>query len=65
LGLPTKKRGFWWQRYFFRILFTRYFKLITQFRSEQFKAREHRPQGVYTDVHDQGGAERNDEMRSL
>ena len=34
-------------------------------RNKQFKACEHRPQGVYKEVHDQGGAEHNAEMRRL
>ena len=34
-------------------------------RNEQDKEREHRPQGVYTDVHDQGGAECDTVLRRL
>ena len=34
-------------------------------RSKQDKEHEHRPQGVYTDVHDQGGAERDTVLRRL
>ena len=35
------------------------------FRNEQDKEHEHRPQGVYNEVHDQGGAECDELLRSL
>ena len=46
-------------------LFLTLFGLTALQRSEQFKACEHRPQGAYLCVSDQGGAEHNAEMRRL
>ena len=40
-------------------------KPIPPFRREQDAKREYRPQGVYTDVHDQGGTERDKVLRSV
>lgn len=35
------------------------------FRNEQDKEHEHRPQGAYIEVRDQGGAECDEVLRSL
>jgi len=41
------------------------FRLLTPLRSKQDKEREYRPQGVYNEVHDQGGTERDAVLRRL